>query len=104
MKEQGNYIFVDYAVSKDCINIDSYGMICVHCGCCKRNPSYRDMIRQRIKYYKSRLAEQYKFSDWDEDEYWRNVQKKNINSNIIYHKRNIRICKKIMRTMKGNGT
>lgn len=89
---------IDYAVSEDCINIYSFGEICVGCGCCSRNANYRDMIRRRIKYYKEMLAEQYSFSDWCENEKLRALQERNVKANIIYFKRKIRLCKKILRT------
>ena len=104
MKIQENYIHIDYSPSDDCINDDSFGCICVKCGCCKLNPNYRDMIRRRIKYYKSKLAEQYTFDNWSDSDHWKKIQKRNIQSNIRYFKQRIRICKKIMRTMKGSGT
>lgn len=89
---------IDYAVRENCINIYSYGMICVHCGCCGCNQNYRNMIRRRITYYKERLEEQYSFSDWVDDEKWRKVQEQNLKANIIYFKRKIRLYKKILRT------
>lgn len=92
---------IDYAVSDDCINIYSYGEICVHCGCCSRNPNYMDMIRRRIKYYKEMLAEQYSFSDWCENEKLRALQERNVKANILYYKRKIRLCKRILRTKGG---
>lgn len=91
-------IHIDYAVSDDCINLYSYGEICVGCGCCSRNPNYRDMIRRRIKYYKRMLEEQYSFSNWFDDEKWRKVQEQNRKANILYFKRKIRLYKKILRT------
>lgn len=100
MTVQGNYIHIDYEPSDDCINIYSYGCICVKCGCCKRNPNYRDMIRSRIKYYKTELAEQYIFDGWSENEKAMKLQERNIKANIKYLKRKIRRCKKIMRTTK----
>lgn len=29
-------IFIDYSVTKDCVNSDSYGEICVRCNRCRR--------------------------------------------------------------------
>lgn len=100
MTVQGNYIHIDYAVSDDCINHWSYGTICVKCGCCSRNPDYRDMMRQRVKYYKECLAEQYSFSNWCDSEKMRALQERNIKANILYFKRKIRLYKKILRTMR----
>ena len=88
---------IDFAVSKDCINNHSYGVICVRCGCCSRNSDYRDRLRCCIRYYKECLKEEYSFSCWSNDEYWRKVQEKNIQENILYFKRKIRRYKKLLR-------
>ena len=93
--------FIDYAVSEDCINIYSYGEICVGCGCCSRNPNYKDRMIQQLRYYKQRLEEEYTFNEWEEESKWRKIQEKNVQSNILYYKRKIRTCKKTLRTMKG---
>ena len=92
---------IDYGVSEDCINIHSYGMICVHCGCCSYNPNFRDRTRRQINYYKRMLVEEYNFSNWFEDTKWRALQEKNVKANITYFKRKIRRLKKIMKTLKG---
>ena len=92
---------IDFAPSKDCINTWSYGMICVYCGCCSRNPNYRDRLIKQIRYYKECLKEEYSFSNWDENEYWRKRQEKNVKENILYYKRKIRRCKKLLRCTKG---
>lgn len=92
---------IDYAPSKDCINTWSYGMICVHCGCCSRNPNYRDRLINQIRYYKECLKENQNFSNWSDDEYLIKIQKKNLESNNLYFKRKIRRCKKLLRCTKG---
>lgn len=89
-------VYVDYVALRDCINSDSYGMICVGCGCCSRNPDYRDMIICRIRYYKQQLNESQYFDDWEEDERWRKLQEKNVKSNILYYKQNEYLRKDIM--------
>lgn len=93
-------IHVDISASDDCINIHSYGEICVRCGCCSRNPSYRDMIKSRLRYYKDMLKCEYNFSDWDKNPKWRKVQEDNVKANILYYKRKIRLCKKILKRKK----
>lgn len=90
---------IDYSVSADCINNDSYGMICLKCGCCSRNPDYRDMVIHRIRYYKELLNEQYSFNNWNEGDL-RKRQEKVVESNILYFKRKIRRYKKILRCLK----
>ena len=92
-----------YGVSKDCINHHTYGEICVICGCCSKNPNYRDRIVRTIKYYKECLEEQKHFNFWSDNEYWRKVQEKNVKSNISYYKKKIRKYKKILKTLKVGG-
>ena len=91
---------VDYGVSSDCINLHSYGNICIRCGYCSYNPNYRDRIIKCIRYYKEMLKEKESFNGWfynkpDLIE----IQKINIFSDIKYYKRKIRICKKVLKTM-----
>lgn len=93
-------IFIDNEVSKDCINIYSYGEICIGCGCCSRNPDYRNMIISRIQYYKQRLHDNQHIDNWAEDEWLRKRQEKVAKSNILLYKRKIRLNKKILRTLK----
>lgn len=88
------------AAADDCINHWSYGEICVHCGCCSRNPNYKDRTRRTIKYYKECLEEEKNFNWWDENPIWRKIQERNVELNILYCKRKIRKYKKILRTLK----
>ena len=94
---------IDYAVSEDCINLYSFGEICVHCGCCSRNPNYMDMIRRRLKYYKELLKEREESLKWYmhsnfESERIKNARRQNVRKSILFCKRQIRLCKKILRT------
>lgn len=91
--------FVDYGVSEDCINIWSFGEICVHCGCCSNNPNYRDMILKRIRYYKEWLEEKEEF-EFSENEKLSKIQKENIEADIRFNKRMIRMYKKILWTLR----
>lgn len=93
-------IHVDVDVSKDCINTWSYGVICVRCGCCSRNPNYRDRLIKQIRYYKDCLKEEYSFSNWDDNEYWRMVQEQNVKAGIMYYKKKIRRCKKLLKAVR----
>lgn len=93
-------IHIESAVSKDCINIYSYGENCIGCGCCSRNSDYRKMIISRLRYYKQRLYEEQHFDSWSEDEWWRKHQEKIVKSNILLYRRKIRLNKKILRTLK----
>lgn len=93
-------MFIDYAISENCINHLTYGEICVHCGCCERNPDYRSRVINTIRYYKKCLNEERNFEQWYENEHWRKIQEENIRKNILYYKRKIRMYKKIFRTLK----
>lgn len=90
----------DYGVSDDCINHNSYGEICVNCGCCSNNPDYRDRYIRTMRYYKNELNELYEFEVYEDDRY-REIQEKNKQSGIVYYKKQIRLYKKLLRTCKG---
>lgn len=92
---------IDYAVSDDCINVNSFGEICVGCGCCSRNPDYMDMIRKRIKHYKEMLEKEYNFSEWSDNEKTRALQERNVEANISYFKNEICTCEKILKMEDG---
>ena len=84
-------IHVDFAVRKNCWNLyDSYGEICVGCGCCSSDP--RERCEARLKVTERMLKEQLDFDDWMEG--WEETQRKNIKANIAYFKRRIRYYKK----------
>lgn len=83
-----------YGVSEDCINIYSYGEICVRCGCCEaEEPNAEKRKANQIEYYSERLEEEKKFSNWDEDEKWRKIQEENVKKNIEYYENKIKELK-----------
>ena len=92
------------SVSEDCINLHTYGEICVWCGCCSYNPNYRDRIVRTIKYYKECLEEQYNFKEWFDDECIKKIQESNVKLNIKYYKKEIRKYKNILKTLKVGGS
>lgn len=76
-----NELHVCFGVKKSCWNLyDSYGEICVHCGCCSDDPMVRATSRLRVA--QQQLQEQLDFNDWDDDPKWKAVQEKNVRSNI----------------------
>lgn len=93
-------IFVDCAVSDDCINHNSYGEICLKCGCCSRNPDYRDRVIRIIRLYRESLHEQKNFDLWSNNDELKRLQERNIKSNILYCKRKIRFYRKILHTLR----
>ena len=78
-----------YSITDKCWNlIDSYGMICVHCGCCAKDKATR--YKARIKVLESWLKDQYAFDNWDDEFGLRETQEKNIKANIRSFKRMLR--------------
>lgn len=84
-------IHICYQVKKKCWNFyDSYGEICVGCGCC--SPNQLERAKARLALCERQLKEQYEFDGWFED--LKELQEKNIKANIRYFKRQIRYYKK----------
>ena len=96
-------MIADSAVEKDCINIYSYGVVCVRCGCCSKNPDFRNRTICEIHYYKSRLAECMKFEPWCDNPRMKQILIRNNQANIRDYKRAIRTCKRILRTTMNGG-
>jgi len=84
-------IFAEFAINKNCWNLfDSYGQICIGCGCCVKNKKER--YENRIRCLERWLKEQYEFDGWDDS--IKEIQEKNIKANIRYLKRQLRYYKK----------
>jgi hypothetical protein len=81
-----------YGIQKGCINGDSYGEICVGCGCCSKDKSVR--YAARLKMYQEDLERQLKFSNWLKG--CIRLQRRNQKSNITYCKRRISIYKRLV--------
>lgn len=92
------------SVKKNCWNMmDSYGEICVHCGCCSTDKKTR--YEARLEHCKRWLKEREEFDDWAyEYPDLMETQKKNVASDIAYYKRRIRYyddkMKKLMAEQK----
>lgn len=93
-------MLIDYSISTDCINPNSYGEICLLCGCCSLNTDYRDRTIRKIRLCKDLLKREYLFDLWDENSDLRIIQERNMRLNILYFKRKIRMQKKILRCLK----
>ena len=83
-------MYIDFQVKPNCWNLeDSYGEICVCCGCCSEDKKTR--YEARLNHCKAWLEERKNFSDWAyEYPDLMKVQKENIASDIKYYKRRIR--------------
>ena len=91
-------VHISDQVKTECWNFyDSYGEICVHCGCCSSNP--RIQAKARLKVLRRELEECENFTDWDEDIDLRRLQESNIQSNIKYFKKEIAKYEKIRRKL-----
>ena len=95
-----NPTHIDTAVSETCVNPYSYGEICVRCGCCGKNPNYRDMVIKQIRLYKERLCAKCAFDAWSADDHMAAIEKKNVEKDILYFRKKIRVLKKILKTTK----
>lgn len=91
------------SASAGCINIYSYGCICVHCGCCEKyNPNAIDRTERQIRYYEERLEEQYNFDEFDEIEKFAEIQRNNIKDNIVFYTEKIKQLKHLLEEMRSD--
>ena len=86
-------------VKKGCINPDTYGEICVGCGCCSTDKSVRYPARLRL--YQDLLERHLNFNHWIKG--WRRIQKRNNKAGITYCKRRISIYKRLASQVKPLG-
>ena len=84
-----------FGINKDCINPDSYGEICVGCGCCSKDKAIR--YPARLKLYQNMLERDRNFNHWIKG--WIRIQKRNQKANITYCKRRIAIYKRLVGTL-----
>ena len=83
---------IDTAVIDRCWNlIDSYGEICVHCGCC--SPDKQKRYASRIAVLERWIEKQEKFGGWDDDPEMKALQERNIRSNLKHFRRMLRYYK-----------
>ncbi len=85
-----------FAVKKECINPDSYGEICVGCGCCSKDKTIR--YPARLKLYTELLERDLNFKYWTKG--FKRIQKRNIKLGITYNKRRIAIYKRLCEANK----
>ena len=82
------FLHVCHSATKNCINNDSYGIICVGCNACGRfNPE-----RQRedaLRMWREKLEDELNFNRWDDDPEIRALQERNHKANIEYYKAKI---------------
>jgi hypothetical protein len=79
-------------INKNCINPDSYGEICVHCGCCSKDKNIR--YPARLQMYERQLQEHLAFNHWIKG--FIRLQKRNQKANITYCRRRIAIYRRLL--------
>lgn len=82
---------IDFGVSKDCVNPDSYGEICVKCNCCGRFGKETMWIRRYNMYWRNLAELIEKHSD---DFYFTDLQQTNIAIDIVTYGQYILECVK----------
>ena len=91
------YIHISRSVQKNCWNFhDSFGEICVGCGCCSKDKKER--YESRIRCLEYWLKEQLEFDGWTDG--WREIQEENIKANIRYYKRRLRYYRQKIAELK----
>jgi len=82
-------MYVDESVRDNCWNLlDSYGEICVHCGCCSKDKKERH--KARLETAKRWKEENDGFCGWDDDPDVRESQEEVVRENRQYCMRRIR--------------
>lgn len=75
-------------VKENCWNFyDSYGEICVHCGCCCEDPEVQAISRLQV--LRRELEDQKNFDNWFDDPQWQKVQDENRKENIKHLEKQI---------------
>lgn len=86
-------IIIDTPVKDKCWNFyDSYGEICVHCGCCSKDPLTR--YNARIEVILRRIEHCVTFDEWSEDSFVRSIQETNVAHDLKAYRRMLRYYKK----------
>lgn len=92
-------VFIDYSVNDDCYNpYESYGEICIGCGCCSKDPKER--AEARLELYQRQLDRVENFNNWFDDPKIRAIQEKNIKIDTKIYKKRIRYYKKRLKEIK----
>lgn len=87
--------YVSEQVKKNCWNLyDSYGEICVHCGCCAKDRATR--YKARINALERRIKERENFDLWSDDPGLRAIQEKNHASTIASWKKELEKYRKLL--------
>ena len=89
-------MYVDRPIRGNCWNLrDSYGEICVGCGCCSKDKKERH--KARLETVKQWNEENDRFDRWSDDPDIRKLQEKNVKANRKYFARRIRYYERKVR-------
>ena len=82
------FLHICCSTIENCINNDSYGIICVQCNACGRiNP--KTQKEDALKMWREKLEDELNFNQWHDDPEIRELQRQNHQSNIEYFKAKI---------------
>lgn len=91
---------IDYGCKRNCWNpFDSYGEICVGCGCCSKDKKTR--YNARLELAKRMLKDKLHFELWLDDEEWVKIQERNILCDIHYWERTIKRYERLLKEVEG---
>ena len=93
-------VIIDTPIIDKCWNLyDSYGEICVHCGCCSKDPLTR--YNARIEVLLRWIEQCETFDGWIADSSLKAIQEKNIARDLKAYRRKLRYYKKKMERLNG---
>lgn len=92
-------VMIDYAVSKHCWNpYESHGEICVSCGCCSKDKATR--YKARYELCKRLIEDLVSFDGWFDEPELRDLQKRNIKTDLRHFRRRMAYYKKRLEELK----
>lgn len=92
-------VHICFSVNENCYNhIETYGEICVGCGCCSKD--LKERTESRLALYQRLLDRVENFDNWFEDPRVRAIQEKNIKIDKKMYKKRIRYYQKRLEELK----
>ena len=92
-------VHICFSVNENCYNpYESYGEICVGCGCCSKD--LKERTESRLALYQRLLDKCVNFHNWVDDPRIRAIQEKNIKIDTKIYKRRIRYYQKRLEELK----
>ena len=86
-------VMIDHAVSKRCWNpYESYGEICVGCGCCSKDKAKR--YKARYELCQRRIDDLVSFDGWFDEPELRELQERNIATDLKHFRQRMAYYRK----------